>query len=60
MLSRFDDTQMMEHDIILTSRRSRMREVLVKQLKASPELIRAGFNFADSPYFQNYTNTLSM
>ena len=60
MLSRFDDTQVMEQDVILTTRRSNMREVFAKQLARSPDLIRAGFNFAGSPYFQKYTNTLSM
>lgn len=51
MLSRFDNTQVMESDIILTTRRSNMREVLVKQLKNSPELIASNFHFAGSTYF---------
>ena len=51
MLSRFDNTQVMESDLILTTRRSNMREVLVKQLKNSPELIATNFNFAASTYF---------
>ena len=50
----------MESDIFLTARRSRMREALVKQLRQSEDLNRQGFNFAASPYFQKYTNTLSM
>ena len=37
-----------------------MREALVKQLHQSEDLNRQGFNFAASPYFQKYTNTLSM
>ena len=35
MLSRFDESEIHEEDIILTSRRSYQREVLVKQLAKS-------------------------
>ena len=32
MLSRFDDTEIMDNDVILTSKRSYQRELLIKQL----------------------------
>ena len=50
MLSRFDGTVIMEDDVILTSRRSYMREVLVRQLKRSHAVNSAGFDCAASPY----------
>ena len=51
MLSRFDDTTIMDDDIILTSRRSFQRQILVKMLTKYPDLSNSGFNFAASPYF---------
>ena len=32
MLSRFDDTEILDEDVVLTARRSFQREILVKQL----------------------------
>ena len=32
MLSRFDNTEILDEDVVLTSRRSNQREILVKQL----------------------------
>ena len=43
MLSRFDESEIHEEDVILTARRSLMREILVKQLAQSHDLITAGF-----------------
>ena len=54
MLSRFDDTEIMEQDVILTSKRSYQRELLIKQLIQSEELGSAGFDFENSAYFRKY------
>ena len=59
MLSRFDDTVVMDEDIILTSRRSKQRDVLVKQLSKCADMNNRGFNFAKSPYFNRYLTTLN-
>ena len=38
MLSRFDDSEILEEDVILTSKKSNQREILVKQLIKSEAL----------------------
>ena len=35
-----------------------MREILVKQLAQSHDLITAGFQFATDPYFQKYESVI--
>ena len=56
MLSRFDDTTVLDDDLILTSRRSYQRQILVKLLYRHPELSNQGFDFSKSLYFTNYMN----
>ena len=52
MLSRFDDTEIIAEDVILTARRSLQREILVAQLGRWSDL--ADFDFHKSPYFSRY------
>ena len=52
MLSRFDDTEIVAEDVILTARRSLQREILVAQLGRWSDL--ANFDFHNSPYFSRY------
>ena len=52
MLSRFDDTEIIAEDVILTARRSLQREILVAQLGRWSDL--ANFDFHKSPYFSRY------
>lgn len=42
--------------MILTTRRSYQREILVKHLKRSKVLKAAGYDFSTQPYFVEYAN----
>ena len=57
MLSRFDDTVIEKEDVVLTARRSKQTEILVKQLSRCSDL--AQFDFHASPYFSKYMLSLS-
>ena len=59
MLSRFDDTTVIESDVILTTKRSYQKEILVRQLVKSAALAKARFDFRASPYFSNFSAALS-
>ena len=54
MLSRFDDSQIMEQDVILTTKRSLMKEILIRMLCTSDEMTSTGFDFHSSPFFARY------
>ena len=56
MLSIFDDNEVEQEDVILTARRSMMREILIRQLSKCADL--AGFDFYGSDYFSKYQTSL--
>lgn len=58
MLSRFDESEIFEEDVILTTRRSYQREILVRQLFRSRALNTANYAFEENMYFQKYVTML--
>ena len=57
MLSRFDDTTVQQEDVILTTKRSYMKEILIRQLSESDDL--NNFDFLGSAFFSKFSSSLS-
>lgn len=54
MLSRFDDTQILDTDVILTTKASDQMRILLSQLVNSKNFSEANFNMNNSAYFMKH------